>query len=102
MRDFGTIKLSNSDYNEVVSAFIKFWRNTARKAVLSGECPATHFSWKLENKLRERFEWGDFCRVCEVLPMFPNDTCPCYTMGEKAFDALDEFIKEYGQEFMEE
>ena len=101
MRDFGKIKLSNRDYERVVKAYIRFWREHKRGMNDCRDCPLDNIDVKIINKkalaaLASKY----YCAICQVLPMFPDDSCPCHTMQRKAFDALDEFIKIYGKEYL--
>ena len=92
MRQFGKIELSNQEYERLVKSFIRFYKNETK---CSGKCPVDiGMKWT-----RKVFEKIDSC-FCHVLPMFPDNDCPCHEMKEKAFIALEEFIRQYGKEFM--
>ena len=93
MRQFGKIKLNNRDYEQVIRKYIQFYE-TENKC--TEWCP---LKIKNNSHLRDIAMEKGYC-FCNALPMFPEDLCPCNAMGEKAFIALEEFIKEYGKEFV--
>ena len=101
MRNFGKIKLSNRDYERVVKRYIKFYKEENK---CSNECPVMRGDKWSENLSTRLWEWGCYpgvgeCFCCQ-LPMFPDNDCPCYKMGEKAFKALEKMVKIFGKEFM--
>ena len=106
MRKFGEIEVSTRDYERLVKRYIRFWK---KHSECTDRCPLGY-----EYDGHERvpkyvmdiaYDYdlypgsGHKC-FCTVLPMFPGKRCPCVALGRKAFDALDEFIKEYGKEFL--